>query len=71
MMPEMDGIETTRKIRALGYKQPIFALTANAAAWQQESFSESGLDGYIFKPIDIRRLNEFLNKYVRDKYASN
>ena len=30
MMPDMDGIETTRQIRAFGYKHPIFALTANA-----------------------------------------
>jgi signal transduction histidine kinase/CheY-like chemotaxis protein len=69
MMPDMDGIETTRRIRALGYKQPIFALTANALAWKQESFLDNGFDGYIFKPIDIRQLNDTLNKYVRDKYA--
>lgn len=69
MMPNMDGIETTRRIRTLGYKQPIFALTANALAWKQSSFLENGFDGYIFKPIDIRQLNDTLNKYVRDKYA--
>jgi len=67
MMPDMDGIETTKKIRALGYKQPIFALTANALAWNQGSFLENGFDGYIFKPIDIRQLNDTLNKHVRDK----
>jgi signal transduction histidine kinase/ActR/RegA family two-component response regulator len=69
MMPDMDGIETTRRIRALGYKKPIFALTANALAWKQASFLENGFDGYIFKPIDIRQLNDSLNKYVRDKYV--
>jgi len=69
MMPDMDGVETTRRIRALGYKQPIFALTANAAVWQQEVFLENGFDGYIFKPIDVRQLNDSLNKFVRDKYA--
>jgi len=67
MMPDMDGIETTRKIRALGYKQPIFALTANAVSWRQEIFMENGFDGYISKPIDIRQLNDSLNKYIRDK----
>jgi signal transduction histidine kinase/CheY-like chemotaxis protein len=71
MMPNMDGIETTRRIRALGYKQPIFALTANALAWKQGAFVENGLDGYIFKPIDIRQLNDTLNKYVRDKYSKS
>ena len=68
MMPDMDGVETTRRIRALGYNLPIFALTANAAAWQQEMFLENGFDGYIFKPIDVRQLNDSLNKHVRDKY---
>jgi signal transduction histidine kinase len=68
MMPDMDGVETTRRIRALGYKLPIFALTANAAAWQQEVFLENGFDGYIFKPIDVRQLDDSLNKYVRDNY---
>jgi len=67
MMPDMDGIETTRRIRAFGYKQPIFALTANAAAWKQGAFLENGFDGYISKPIDIRQLNDSLNKYIRDK----
>jgi len=71
MMPDMDGIETTRRIRALGYKKPIFALTANALAWKQESFLENGFDGYIFKPIDVRQLNDALNKYVRDKYSNS
>jgi len=69
MMPDMDGMETTRRIRALGYKHPIFALTANAIAGQREAFLESGFDGYIFKPIDVRQLNDSLNKYIRDKYA--
>jgi len=71
MMPDMDGIETTRKIRALGYKLPVFALTANALAWKQGAFLENGFDGYIFKPIDIRQLNDTLNKYVRDKYSNS
>jgi signal transduction histidine kinase/CheY-like chemotaxis protein len=69
MMPDMDGLETARQIRAFGYKQPIFALTANAVAGQQDIFLKNGFDGYIFKPIDIRRLNDYLNKYIRDKYA--
>jgi len=68
MMPDMDGIETTQRLRALGYKQPIFALTANAAAWKRGAFLENGFDGYISKPVDIRQLNDSLNKYVRDKY---
>jgi signal transduction histidine kinase/ActR/RegA family two-component response regulator len=70
MMPDMDGMETTRLIRDLGYKHPIFALTANAVVGQQDNFLKNGFDGYISKPIDVRQLNDSLNKYIRDKYAS-
>ncbi|MCL2126630.1 MAG: ATP-binding protein [Treponema sp.] len=70
MMPKMDGMETTKKIRALGYRHPIFALTANAVIGQKEIFLANGFDGYISKPIDIRQLNDALNKYIRDKERS-
>jgi signal transduction histidine kinase/CheY-like chemotaxis protein len=67
MMPIMDGIEATKKIRALGYAHPIVALTANAVAGQAEMFLMSGFDDYISKPIDIRQLNLLLNRLIRDK----
>jgi len=67
-MPKMDGIETVKIIRGLGYTQPIVALTANALAGQAEMFMENGFDGFISKPIDIRQLNASLNKLIRDKY---
>jgi CheY-like chemotaxis protein len=67
-MPKMDGIETAKIIRELGYTHPMLALTANALAGQAEMFLESGFDGFISKPIDIRQLDASLNKLVRDKY---
>jgi CheY-like chemotaxis protein len=67
-MPKMDGIETAKIIRELGYTRPMIALTANALAGQAEMFLESGFDGFISKPIDIRQLNASLNKLIRDKY---
>jgi signal transduction histidine kinase/CheY-like chemotaxis protein len=67
-MPKMDGLETVKKLRVMGYKLPIVALTANAIAGQAEVFLENGFDGFISKPIDIRQLNVSLNKYIRDKY---
>jgi signal transduction histidine kinase/DNA-binding NarL/FixJ family response regulator/PAS domain-containing protein len=69
-MPKMDGMETTKKIREMGYTNPIIALTANALAGQAEMFMENGFDGFISKPIDIRQLNALLNKFIRDKYPS-
>ncbi|MDR2576333.1 MAG: response regulator [Treponema sp.] len=67
-MPRMDGVETTKNIRGLGYKNTIVALTANAIAGQAEMFMANGFNGFISKPIDIRQLNVLLNKFVRDKY---
>jgi len=67
MMPEMDGIEAVKHIRALGYERPIVALTANAVAGQANLFLENGFDDYLSKPIDLRQLNRLLNKMIRDK----
>jgi PAS domain S-box-containing protein len=67
MMPRMDGIESTKLIRSLGYSGSIVALTANALAGQEEMFLKNGFDDFISKPIDIRQLNNSLNKLIRDK----
>ena len=67
MMPEMDGIETTKKIREAGYTKPIIALTANAVAGQAKVFLENGFDDFISKPIDIRQLSKVLKTWIRDK----
>ena len=67
MMPQMDGMEAAKKLRDSGYTSPIIALTANAIAGQQEIFYANGFDGFISKPIDLRQLNDSLNKFIRDK----
>ena len=67
MMPVMDGLEATKLIRELGYKEPIVALTANAVAGQADMFLQSGFDDFISKPIDLRQLNSILNRLIRDK----
>ena len=67
MMPKMDGIEAVKIIRSTGYHKPIIALTANALAGQAEMFFNNGFDDFISKPIDIRQLNNSLNKLIRDK----
>jgi len=66
-MPKMDGIETVKIMRSMGYTNPIVALTANALAGQAELFLENGFDGFVSKPIDIRQLNTLLNRLIRDK----
>ena len=69
MMPKMDGIEATKRLREMGYKQPIVALTANAVVGQADIFLKNGFDDFISKPIDIRQLNVVLNKLIRDKQS--
>ena len=68
MMPKMDGVETTRILRSMGYDRFIVALTANAVTGQAEIFLQSGFDDFISKPIDVRQLNAVLNKLIRDMY---
>jgi CheY-like chemotaxis protein len=67
-MPEMDGIAVTGQLRELGYKAPVVALTANAVSGQADVFLKSGFDEFISKPIDIRHLNQILNKLIRDRH---
>ena len=68
MMPDMDGIETTKILRNMGYDRPIIALSANAVVGQAEVFLSQGFDEFISKPIDTRQLNDILNRLVRDKH---
>ena len=55
-MPEMDGYETTRRIRmlekSLHKKTPIIALTASAISEIRNRIMEAGMDDYISKPVD-------------------
>ena len=66
-MPEMDGIETTRRIRALGKKFqsiPIVAITANAFFNDYDMMKTTQINDVIFKPIKIEHLNQVLRKYI-------
>lgn len=68
MMPDMDGIEATEKIRRMPgdyyRKLPIIALTANAVSGMKEMFLDKGLDDFLPKPIDTSKLNSILEKWV-------
>ena len=70
MMPEMDGIETTRNIRALGYTAPIVALTANSITGRAEMFLENGFDDFVSKPINTEQLDQVLLRLIRDKHEN-
>lgn len=55
-MPIMDGYEATKKLRKLGNRTPIIAMTANAFSEDKKKAKEVGMDGYIPKPIDVNKL---------------
>ena len=62
-MPELDGLDATRRIRRelpVDFQPQILALTANATAEDREDCLRAGMDGYLSKPIDPVRLAQAL-----------
>jgi CheY-like chemotaxis protein len=67
MMPGMDGLDTTKAIRAMDGPRShvvIIALTANAVVGFQEQFLQAGMNGFLSKPIIIKNLRETLLTYL-------
>ncbi len=66
-MPNVDGLEATRQLRATGYsadRLPIVALTANAYAEDVEACLAAGMQGHLTKPVRVRHLIETLTQFV-------
>lgn len=70
MMPDMDGIETVRRIRSEcgenGTEPVIIALTANAMSGVKEKFLASGFQDYLSKPLDRKAMNDMLIRWIPD-----
>jgi CheY-like chemotaxis protein len=70
-MPEMDGYEATRRIRALPAAEaktiPIIAMTANVFKEDIEKCLASGMNDHLGKPVDIEKLLAQLRKYLLGK----
>lgn len=68
MMPEMNGVETTRRIRELPGEYPknavIIALTANAIDGVEKEYQEVGMNDWLFKPVNMEKMQEKLVKYL-------
>ena len=66
-MPEMDGMEAARRIRALGapgFRVPIIAITANVFPEDVKKYLAAGMNDHIGKPIDFDNLMRKLEKYM-------
>jgi PAS domain S-box-containing protein len=68
MMPEMDGLEATARIRAMENGRcktvPIVALTANAVSGTRELFLENGMNDFLPKPVNSAELNRVLGQWL-------
>jgi signal transduction histidine kinase/CheY-like chemotaxis protein len=68
-MPELDGFETTRRLRKTGVVRnpgiPVIALTANALASDREQCLAAGMTDFLSKPVDRSRLEEALLRAVK------
>jgi len=64
MMPDMDGVETTKHIREAGCDLPVIALTANAIIGTKEMLLANEFDDFLSKPVDVVKLNAVLETWI-------
>ena len=67
----MNGFEATRRLKEdpASARVPVVALTAYAMVGDRERALEAGCDGYIAKPVDVRRLPEQVETFLRGRTA--
>jgi len=69
-MPNMDGLEATRKIRALDHRSkslPIVALTANAFDDDRNACFDSGMNDFMTKPVSTEELSEMVKTWMKNR----
>jgi signal transduction histidine kinase/CheY-like chemotaxis protein len=74
-MPLLDGIETTKRIRAReagqpGRPTPILALTANTLVEDRYACFEAGMDGFLIKPLDREKLADALSALAASRHLA-
>jgi len=67
-MPEMDGVEATRRIRSLGISEgvtvPIIAVSANTGPEETAGYLSAGMNDYLGKPVDFDKIIRIISRYV-------
>ena len=66
MMPEMDGLETFRRMKEMEINVQVIALTADVTSGIQQMFEKEGFAAYLSKPIRWERMEELLLAYLPD-----
>jgi len=66
-MPEMNGLEATRKIRGFNQEVPIVALTAYAMSDDREISLQAGCNEYISKPVRKSRIYSVLSRFLEEE----
>ncbi len=67
MMPEMDGLETLKRLQldpGMNEKTPVIALTANSGSGAKEFYTSQGFRDYLPKPLDYHVMEEKIGKYL-------
>jgi len=72
-MPVMDGFTAVRRIRENPHLAtlPVLAVTANAMLGEREKILNSGVDGYLSKPINARALAEEIERLLCQRHSQN
>jgi CheY-like chemotaxis protein len=63
-MPHCDGFEATRRLRQLGHRLPIYALTAHSLDQERSACFNAGMDGFLSKPLQLEKLSELLERVL-------
>ena len=65
-LPDIDGLEALRRLRAneLTASIPVLAVTAQAMKGDRERFIAAGFDGYLSKPVDVDELLDYVSRYA-------
>ena len=71
MMPNMDGITATKRIRAMNRQDakdiPIIAMTANAFEEDARRCMEAGMNAHLSKPFQMKKVIETIAKFCKNK----
>lgn len=65
-MPDMNGFETTQKLREQGYSNPIVVFTSSETEADREKAMAAGCNGYVVKDLEMRGLENVIDSFIAD-----